>query len=307
MGNIRRFYYKNKSKILKIAIFVIFILLIIQVINYLVKTTDKKEKYNNNVEYEEDNIVSNVSSLTGNEVDSEKLEKDSNVMKKFLDLCNEKNFEEAYNLLTDECKEVMFKTYDIFKRTYCDEIFAERKNYKIENWIGNTYKVRIYEDPLATGKVSNDMAIQEYFTIVGNKLNINNYIGRENINKSATQNNITINVIYRDVFKEYEEYKIEVVNNTNNTIMLDDGNESQTIYIEDSNKIKYEVATSEIIYSNLKINPGVTRIYEMKFLSTYSSSKEIEQMVFEKVITNYNEYIKDSNNYSDCAKIIIGL
>ena len=307
MGNIRRFYYKNKSKILKIAIFIIFILLIIQVINYLIKTTDKKENYNNRLEYEEDNNVSNISGLTGNEVDSTKLEKDSNVMKNFLDLCNDKNFEEAYDLLTDECKEVMFKTYDIFKRTYCEEIFAERKNYKIENWIGSTYKVRIYPDPLTTGMVSNDMAIQEYFTIVENKLNINNYIGRDEINKSATQNNITINVIYRDVFREYEEYQIEVINNTDKTIMLDDGSESYTIYIEDSNEIKYEVSTSEIIYSNLKIDPGETRIYEIKFLSTYISSKKVEQMVFEKVIMDYNEYIKESDNYSNNAKITIGL
>lgn len=308
MENIRRFYYQNKDKVWKIIILIVFALAILQFINYITKKKNEEEIIESILqEKNEDESVSNVSSLTGEIVNQEKLKEDTNLIKEFLDLCNNKNLEEAYNLLTEECKENLFNTIDIFKITYCDEIYNNRKNYKIENWIGNTYKVRIYEDPLATGKVSTDMAIQEYITVVNNKLNINNYIGREEINKSVKQNNITINVLYRDVFKEYEKYKIEVVNTTNNTIMLDDGQDSQMIYIEDKNNIKYEVSTSETIYSDLKIRAGETRIYEMKFISTYISNKQIEKMTFEKVVLNYDEYIKQGNNYEDNVKIIIEL
>lgn len=308
MGNIRRFYYQNKDKIWKIIIFIVFIIIMLQVINYIIKKKSEEDFLNTIIqEKNEDQNISNTSSLTGEYVNEEKLKEDTDIINDFLNLCNNQNFQEAYDLLTEECKETLFNTFDIFKTTYCDEIFYNRKNYKIENWIGNTYKIRIYEDPLATGKVSEDMAIQEYFTVVKNKLNINNYIGREEINKSVSQNNITINVLYRDVFKEYESYKIEVINNTNNTIMLDDGQENQTVYVEDKNNIKYEISTSETIYSDLKIRAGETRIYEMKFTSTYISTKQIDKMVFEKVILNYDEYIKQINNYTDNVKIIIEL
>lgn len=308
MGNIRRFYYQNKDKIWKIIIFIAFIIIMLQVINYIIKKKSEEDFLNTIIqEKNEDQNISNTSSLTGEYVNEEKLKEDTDIINDFLNLCNNQNFQEAYDLLTEECKETLFNTFDIFKTTYCDEIFYNKKNYKIENWIGNTYKIRIYEDPLATGKVSEDMAIQEYFTVVKNKLNINNYIGREEINKSASQNNITINVLYRDVFKEYESYKIEVINNTNNTIMLDDGQENQTVYVEDKNNIKYEISTSETIYSDLKIRAGETRIYEMKFTSTYISTKQIDKMVFEKVILNYDEYIKQINNYTDNVKIIIEL
>ena len=89
--------------------------------------------------------------------------------------------------------------------------------------------------------------------------------------------------------------------------MLDDGQNSQMIYIEDKNNIKYEISTSETIYSNLKIRSGETRIYQMKFINTYISTKRIEQMIFEKVILNYDEDIKNINNYTDNIKIIIDL
>lgn len=308
MGNIRRFYYQNKDKIWKIIIFIVFIFAVLQVINYINKRKNEEEILNSIMQEEKkDENISNISTLTGESIPEEKIEEDTDIMKEFFNLCNNREFEKAYDLLTEECKETLFNTYDIFKTTYCDKIFNNQKNYKIENWIGDTYKVRIYEDPLATGKVSEDIAIQEYYTIVNNKLNINNYIGREEINKNVSQNNITINVLYKDVFKEYEEYKIEVINNTNNTIMLDDGQNSQMIYIEDKNNIKYEISTSETIYSNLKIRSGETRIYQMKFINTYISTKRIEQMIFEKVILNYDEYIKNINNYTDNIKIIIDL
>lgn len=308
MGNIRRFYYQNKDKIWKIIIFIVFIFAVLQVINYINKRKNEEEILNSIMQEEKkDENISNISTLTGESIPEEKIEEDTDIMKEFFNLCNNREFEKAYDLLTEECKETLFNTYDIFKTTYCDKIFNNQNNYKIENWIGNTYKVRIYEDPLATGKVSEDIAIQEYYTIVNNKLNINNYIGREEINKNVSQSNITINVLYKDVFKEYEEYKIEVINNTNNTIMLDDGQNSQMIYIEDKNNIKYEISTSETIYSDLKIRSGETRIYQMKFINTYISTKRIEQMIFEKVILNYDEYIKNINNYTDNIKIIIDL
>ena len=311
MGNLRRYYYANKTKIWKVILIVAFILAIIHLLNYFQKT----RKYNNNEELSSNNLntlINNTSLTTGKsslgtgQISITKLEKDITIIDSFLKLCNNKEFNEAYELLSDECKETLFNTYDNFKSAYCDKIFNSYKTYTTENWSGNTYKVRITEDPLATGNTSKDMSIQEYITIVDNngeyKLNINNYIGRKKINAQKTQNGITINVISSDTFVDYEIYNIQVKNNTKNTIYLDNGKDTSTIYIIDSNGIKYEAASGELIFSTLKVPAHSTINYKIKYNNSYRTNRKISQLVFEKLILNYDEYIKDTSNYEGMIK-----
>lgn len=313
MGNIRRYYYANKTKIWRGILIVAFILVIIQVLNYFQKnksTTSKNlsesEQNTVNTLISDTSLTTNESSLGTGVVDTNQLEKDVELIDKFLELSNTKEFEKAYELLSNECKETLFNTYDNFKNNYCDKIFNSYKTYTTENWSGNTYKVRITEDPLATGNTSNDMSIQEYITIVNNdgdyKLNINNYIGRKKINAQKTQNDITINVISSDTFVDYEIYNIQVKNNTKNTIYLDDGEDTSTIYIEDSNKIKYEAASSELIFSTLKVPANSTINYSIKYNNSYRTNRKISKLVFGKLILNYDEYIKNTISYEDTIK-----
>ena len=311
MGNLRRYYYANKTKIWRGVLIVAFILVIIQVLNYF--QGKKNTKVNNVSKTNTINTITNNTSLTTDKsalgtgsVSENQLKSDINIIDGFLSLCNNKKFEEAYKLVSTDCKNNLFTTYEIFKTTYCDKIFNTYKTYTTENWSGNTYRVKITEDPLATGKTSNDMAIQEYMTIVDEnkekKLNINNYIGRKKINAEKTKNNIKIEVVSSDTYTEYEVYNIRVTNNSEKTIYLDDGEKTSTIYIEDSNELKYNAASGEIIYSTLKIKPGSTVEYAIKYTNTYRANRKINKLVFENLILNYDEYIKNTEQYKDVIK-----
>ena len=311
MGNLRRYYYANKTKIWRGILIVAFILVIIQVLNYF--QGKKNTKVNNVSKTNTINTITNNTSLTTDKsalgtgsVSESQLKSDINIIDGFLSLCNNKKFEEAYKLVSTDCKNNLFTTYEIFKKTYCDKIFNSYKTYTTENWSGNTYRVKITEDPLATGKTSNDMAIQEYMTIVDEnkekKLNINNYIGRKKINAENTQNNIKIEVVSSDTYTEYEVYNIRVTNNSEKTIYLDDGEKTSTIYIEDSNELKYNAASGEIIYSTLKIKPGSIVEYAIKYTNTYRANRKINKLVFENLILNYDEYIKNTEQYKDVIK-----
>lgn len=311
MGNLRRYYYANKTKIWRGILIVAFILVIIQVLNYF--QGKKNTKVNNVSKTNTINTITNNTSLTTDKsalgtgsVSENQLKSDINIIDGFLSLCNNKKFEEAYKLVSTDCKNNLFTTYEIFKKTYCDKIFNSYKTYTTENWSGNTYRVKITEDPLVTGKTSNDMAIQEYMTIVDEnkekKLNINNYIGRKKINAENTQNNIKIEVVSSDTYTEYEVYNIRVTNNSEKTIYLDDGEKTSTIYIEDSNELKYNAASGEIIYSTLKIKPGSIVEYAIKYTNTYRANRKINKLVFENLILNYDEYIKNTEQYKDVIK-----
>ena len=307
MENLRRYYYANKTKIWRGIFIVAFVLVLIQVLNYF---QGRKTKKINNTNA--DTITSNTSLITDKSalgtgtVSESKLKNDMRIIDEILNLCNNKKFEDAYKLVSTDCKNNLFTTYEIFKKTYCDKIFNTYKTYTTENWNGNTYKVRITEDPLATGKTSNDMSIQDYMTIVEEnneeKLNINNYIGRNKINAVNTQSNVKIEVISRDTFAEYEVYNIRVTNNSDKTIYLDDGEKTSTIYVEDSNGLKYNAASGEIIYSTLKIRPGSTVEYAIKYTNTYRASRKIKKLVFANLILDYDKYIKNPNNYNEGIK-----
>ncbi len=322
MGNLRRFYYNNKTKIWRIILITAIILGIIYGINYQLKferenavkqpiINEPIESTTNN-DVNDDILKSEESAINGNNISGNKLNNDVELLKNFFELCNNKEYEKAYELVSNECKENLYGNYDVFKKAYCDNIFNTVKTYSIENWSGSTYKVRFFEDILATGQTSENMTVQDYITIVEDdsgedKLNINNYISRTKLDKTNTQNDITINVFNKDTYMDYEIYNIQVINNTSKNICLDSGEEVSTIYIQDDKGIKCEAASSELIFSTLIIEPGETKEYSIKYTNSYVTDRNISNMVFEKLILDYNEYIKDTQIYTDIIKFNIEL
>lgn len=319
MSKLRKYYYDNKTKIWKTILIVVSLFALLYFINFLMRNQSQEiltsQEQNNiqNTVVDNTSLTTNQSVVGGGTMDENKLEEDINIIEQFINLCNKKDFEQAYELLSNDCKNNVFNNnFNDFKRTYCDKIFSTKKTYTSENWSGDIYKIRLVEDILATGQSSTmGNAIQEWYTVVEEnnvkKLNINNYIGGKNYNStSSTLNGITIKVLNSNTYKDYENYTIEVTNNTNNTIYLDDGENTSTIYIQDSKGVKHEAASSEIIFSTFVIPKGQTQRYTIKFTNSYVSNREITQMVFDKIILNYDEYIK-SNDYSNTLSFIINL
>ena len=242
MHNLLRLYNQNRKTIWKIIIIIISIIVLIRVLNYIAGINNKKrisnsqnsntsEKIssntNNNNRNNSNTIIStNKSLVEGGEISSESLNTAKDTIDKFINYCNNGETQNAYDILTDECKELMYPTLNIFYNNYCKNLFEEKKLCAISNWTGNVYKVVIAPDALASGVINTQKETTDYITIVNKngeyKLNINSYIGRTQINKADENQNLEINVISKDSFMEYEIYNIQVKNNTGNTIMLDD-------------------------------------------------------------------------------------
>ena len=195
MFNIVRWYNQNRKKIWKIILIILIILLVIQIINYMYETKIFNKSNNTNISSSNINYIGNViitedtSGITGESI-SENDIKLLQVLNDFVAYCNEANIEEAYKLISDECKDEIYSNIEIFRNSYYNVIFqGNKKNVSIDNWIGNTYKVSYNEDFLSTGKYSEENTIQDYITIVKDaneeyKLNINKYISRKLTDRS---------------------------------------------------------------------------------------------------------------------------
>ena len=322
MKNFILWYNRNRKIILRVIGIIVVGIIIVKLIQYLLSENNKRKE--NDVNINETNIIEtrlntiamqeNISVVSGETITQ--TQKDQlTILDNFIKYCNENKINEAYALLSDDCKNEMYPKVENFKQSYYNAIFSGGyKNVSVENWIGNIYKVKFINDALSTGVYDKQNTIQDYITLVcdsqGNvKLNINNYIGKQDINKENESYNIKTKVIEKHTYMDYETYTFEVTNNSNATILLNNNNNMDTMYLADENSLRYNAYVQEIPQTNLQIALKETKRITIKYYNKYESSRKINKIVFGKVVLDYNAYKNYSNPgyYRNYGMIEIGL
>ena len=295
LRKIRKYYYDNKEIILKTIFIVGFILLIIQIANKAAgnnikkqQNTSKEEVYANiNNKYNEIDVVDNTELATGKEYDMQN-NKDFSVINKFFKYISTNKYTQAYSLLTTDCKEEMFKTEKIFKDVYVNKIKEKGESvvFEVQRWLGNTYKVSISEDILATGNIGS-LEIEDYITIKDDKININNFIGSEKISGEVNVGKLNIKAIKKKMYKGYTVITFSLKNNSESKFFLDELYEYDSMYVVDKNKYKHISYSNELNNSDVLIYPSEEKELDIKYYVEHDSNIEIDKIVFNKVIEKY--------------------
>lgn len=307
--NIFRYYNQNRKMIWLVIGAIVILIIALQAINGIIKIQNENRELNNTINEKEykNNLNINVLISEENIKEDEKL-----IIDQFLRYCNARKVEEAYSLLTNNCKEQLFPNIEYFKKNYYNIHFVTTKLYSKEQFIGNTYKIKLYDDILSTGSI-NSNSVEDYYTIEkqGNevKLNICNYIGDIEINKSKTDENIQIKVIKKQVYKEYEQYELEVTNLTYKTILLDSKENTKTMYLTGENNVKYYCLSHEMLLENLIINPKSTKKVFLKYSKEYNSNRTLKNLIFSDIILDYEVYKtnKKKDEYTEKSTIIVDI
>lgn len=286
MNKLVRFYNKNRHMVWVIILSVVAIIVVIQILD---KFAYEKNNTNQNMNTYSNNttINNNYSVITGQEVKSNI----SKMIDKFIEFCNNGQIEEAYEMLSDECKEELYPTLEDFTKKYHNRIFNEKKSYVYQAWISQdnmyTYRLDFIEDMLATGSPAKT-SIVDYYTIVKNneeyKLNINKFVGAENINEAIIEDDVVIHVQGKKIYMDYEVYDIEVINNTQETIMLDDMQRTDNIYVEDSDGKQYFWYNNEVLESDLTVRSRRTQELSIKFNKEYNAYNKTIKIVFANIV-----------------------
>ena len=295
MGRIIRLYNQNRKIIWTVILTIIAIIALLQVLNNYSKnnTNDKSSSTNiGTTTYNNDNY----SVVTQKNIDENISNNSIELINNFFDYCNNGNIENAYNLLSSDCKEELYPTIEEFIQKYINVIFTEKRSYDSTLWIvtpeRNTYRVQIMSDLLATGK-KDDMPIEDYYTITVEegeyKLSINNYIAQEEIYIGKTQSNITVNLLYKEIYKDFEIYEIQVINKSGSKLIFNTKENVKSIYLEDENHLKYIAFLNEIPDSQLEISNGMTKTLKIKFNRGYNPEINITNIIFEDIRINNNE------------------
>lgn len=253
--------------------------------------------------------------ISGGNLSEEKFEEQNSLVKSFVDYCNEQNYEEAYNLLTKECKEKMYPSLSDFEDEYCKVIFTEDREYNLQSWINegnyNTYKVRFTGDIIGSGSYDDSEKYEDYITIVTNgeeqRLNINGYIKTEEVNKITKADGIEIEVVKADTYLNYVVYYLNVKNKTDKDILLDDLSNNNTIKLGVSNGADYRLNTINLNNVKLIVSANGSKKITLNFNKQYLPDLYGKSIKFTKVITNYDNYLKNSKDYTDYGSIDVKL
>ncbi len=302
------YFANNKKKNLFIFIIIIFIIIFIAA-----SKMDSELKANSNESKEVYRPQETV--ISGNDISKEKYENDSALIKTFINYCNNGELEEAYNLLSTDCKEKVYSTKAEFKKNYVDVIFTEDRECNLQSWINstgyNTYKAIFIEDIISTGNYDNVKEFVDYITVCSEndskKINVNNYIKTIEVNKETKKNELTIKVKSIDVYMEYVECNIVVESNNDKKILLDNLEYTNTTRLIGSDNIEYKLDKSTIFATDLLINENSVNDIKLKFFKQYSPDKVMDSIKFKKVILDYDSYIKNKEEYDNYKEISIKL
>ena len=252
--------------------------------------------------------------MIGDDVSKTEQTQYSNLIDQFVQFCNEGEAMQAYQLLTKECKEELYPDVQTFYRDYIQTRFKVKRDYSLQSWFNSnnvTYRVSLIEDMLSTGKVSGNEKLEEYYTVVrtkeGNRLNIGEFIEREEINKQVTKNGFTIKVKQVNRYVSYEIYEIELENNTSHTILLDTQTKNDSSYIQSRNETKYRAFFYEMGAIDLEIQPKVKKSLKIRYNKMFNPNVDIQSIHFEDIISNKEDYdkLQDKTQYQDRMTIEI--
>lgn len=307
MRKLIQYFNQNWRKILLIVLIIVFLIVLVRVLNYIARTNRQEAKNNvSNTQISKDISVPNEAIISGTEISEEEAKKDKEVINDFVQACNNKDYTNAYNMLTEDCRNIAFNgNMDNFTNNYCALIFQTSKTYQLEGWLskseGMTYKVTYLEDNiLETGGISSGLNYTDYITVINengeNKLSIYNFIYSYDLSKKESKNNIEIQLNREDMYMDYVVYTVTVVNNSENTILLSDNSDNKQICLVDSHDSEYISYLNEIPQFNLILNKGEQKQFTIKFGKGYSSNNNTRYIRFKNIYLDYNSYINNPND-----------
>ncbi len=167
MHKILRYLRQNRIKVIIIVLFIFFVYTLIHAADNAYKDQNAE-----NGQAATENKIQTDGTIT---LTSEKCKE---VLTKFLDNCTDGNYKEAYNYLSEECKNKKYSTLEKFKENYCEYNGLKNKGYKIEKSGSNyTFKVE-FNNLLTSGKKASNISNKQtqYYSITvdnGHDIKIN--------------------------------------------------------------------------------------------------------------------------------------
>lgn len=309
---ISSFIRRHKEKLKDLGQKLIIVAMVVFVATIIVSSFSGLE--NNNQQGDTGNVFKPTQPIIkGENVSKEQYEEDYNLVNTFLQFCNERKVEDAYNLLSNECKTEIYPTLETFTNRYYNTIFNRKREFVLQAWISTknyiVYRIRYTNNMLATGTYDENDVYQDYITLNRKtdteKISLGNFVDAEYYNIVTETEEIKATVTKRILCTAYEEYEIKFKNKTEKTILLNNLKNSATIKLITEHGTEYNAQTTKIFLNDLIIAPGEVITISIRFKKSISADNVSKEIQLLDIIKDYETYIQNEDIYTDMAKITI--
>lgn len=280
------FWKRNRKRILVILI----IWLIVIIINNIIKNRPKNTNDTPRTTYTPETSVMDESKS----VPKEKHQAINEIIDTYINYCNNKEYEKAYNMLSDENKKRDYTSLEVFK-TYVDYVFGNKKKiYFIQSYsiIDNkyVYSVRIMDDILANGTSEPFYYNGEYYDgyyYYEEKFILTEQDGDMKLSIGQSIDSSSKNIIMEDEFVsvkitnkvtdyDSETYTVQIDNKTSNYIVIADNTQNNEVVMNYSGlEAKATGQNGSIV-----ITPNSFVVRKIKFNKYYDDGRNASSLKF---------------------------
>lgn len=307
MRKLLRYWNQNKRKILITIAVIALIIIIIQIANRMIRAQNER---NNNNQIKQNIVANDVKKPSESIISNDKLteketKENSDLIEQFVDYGNQKKLDEAYDMLSDDCKSELYPTKELFVSNYINQIFQSQVNYALQLWYkaSNCYTYRITYNKgnlLQTGGQEASNNFLDYITLIKQngeyKLNINKFIQKEALNKQGSNSGIEVTIQSKSIYIDYEIYHMMIQNNTSKTILLNDGTNAKDISLVGADNSAFSSISAELPASSLTLEPQYRKTMDIKFNKAYMTTNKPEILQMTNVYLDKAQYDSKQEN-----------
>ena len=183
--------------------------------------------------------------------------------------------------------------------------FLEQVNFELQLWytVSNCYTYRItynIGNLLQTGGKGESSNFLDYITLIKQngeyKLNINKFIRKETLNRQGSNRGIEVAIHSKSIYIDYEIYHMTVQNNTQKTILLNDGINANNFNLIGTSNSTFSSDISELPVSSLTLEPQYRKTIDVKFNKVYMSASKPQVMQMTNVYLDKAQYDAKQEN-----------
>lgn len=237
-----------------------------------------------------------------------------NLVDKYFNYCNNGEYENAYNMITQECKDKLYPTLKQFT-AYVDVVFqGKKKIYNIQNYSiyenKYIYNIRILDDILANGTTDGYSYYEEKLILTEEngefKLSIGEYIGDVNPNIMVEDENMIVEITNKSVEYETETYTIKITNKTDKYIVIADNTQDNEIVLDVDGQERRPINTTFVWFF---ARPNSTASLDVKFNKFYDNGLKSNKIMLNaiRILDDYDYKVGTTQENLDNAVRLYGL
>lgn len=227
-----------------------------------------------------------------------------NTIKTYIELCNNKEYEKAYKMISEGARKTVYPKLEDFK-AYVDYVFSEKRIFAIQNYSNRDnvyiYRVRIFENIMETGLTFSETFkyFEEKFVFTENDgkliMGVKGYIGDQKTDFLYEDKYIQIAITNRNSTYDEETYSIDIINKTDYELVILDDIAKDEIQLETENNILN--LDIEGLFNPICLEPHQKGNYYLKFIKFYDEGVKSTGLIFNniRVLRSYsgNEELKE--------------